>query len=319
MSLELLGFDYCPACGCEIARSRILFPVSLFGTECNVRKCADCGLVFKDQRPSESSLLALYAADYVHFQPPPAPGAAETNSVRQKLRRCMRLMPARAPRSGLRVLDVGCGTGSVVNIARSMGYAAEGIDPHLPPHLENRFLKRGGLDDLAEGQFDVVLLLNVAEHVVQPRSLFASARRVLRDAGVMLVTCPYGESAALRFHRSRWTHLALDEHLLFWTPRSLGRLLAEVGFDGPSSWRIAGSPFPFGLAARAPAPAPPGPSAPPGASAPAASILARGQRRLWTLARWLQRSDRAAVAVQAMVHALRIGDYLEYGVGVRKT
>lgn len=310
MTMQLLRFENCPACNSETARARVLFSVLLFETRCNVCKCANCGLVYKDHHPSESQLSNLYSADYAHFQPPPAPGPAEINSLRQKLRRCLRLMAGNHSRAELRVLDVGCGTGDSVKIVQGLGYRAEGIDPYLPARLENRFLKRARLPDLDKEQFDIVLLLNVAEHVIQPRTLFASARRVLRPGGVMLVTCPLGESAALRIHRERWTHLALDEHLLFWTPRSLGQLLAEVGFKGPSRFRIAGSPFPFGVAA----PTQSATQTQQGTAPPAenAKIVCGAQERIWAFARWVQRSDGAAVAIQTLVHTLRLGDYLEY-------
>src|SRR5205085_5744285 len=88
-----------------------------------------------------------------------------------------------------------------------------------------------------------------AEHVPDPHSLFASVRRLLKPHGVLLVACPYGASLARRFHRERWTHLALDEHVLFWTPGSLRIATRRAGFEGPASLRISGSPFPFGRAA----------------------------------------------------------------------
>jgi len=314
MAVRLVRFASCPGCHRATALCRVLFSISSFETVCRVRKCSDCGLVFKDHHPPEPELLALYSADYVHFQAPSPPGPAEINSVRQKLRRCIRLVHADRPNSELRILDVGCGAGSVVHIARHLGFAAYGIDPHLPARLENGILRRADLHELTEEQFDIVLLLNVAEHVIQPHPLFAAARRVLRPGGAMLLTCPYGESAALNFYRDRWTHVALDEHLLFWTPRSLRRVLAEAGFHGPSRIRIAGSPFPFGRAD--PAPLRPPPQHIPSPPAQGARVRHRVQESLWHFGRRLQRFDRIAVAVQAAVHALRLGDYLEYAASV---
>ena len=130
----------------------------------------------------------------------------------------------------------------------------------------------------------------------------------------MLITCPYGGSAALRVYRARWVHLALDEHLLFWTPRSLKRVLSELGFGGRPSIRIAGSPFPFGRT---------GPRLQAEENSPASTVHSSHsestvglQLRLWQFARFVQTLDGTARAVRAVVHALSLGDYLEYAVCV---
>lgn len=315
MSIQLQKFETCPACGSSTDRNPELFAVPLFGTLCPVRRCGTCSLVYKERHPSEAQLAEMYSEEYSHFQDAQDPGAADINSAKQKFRQCHRLLPPRHPETDFRVLDVGCGSGSFVRIARHLGYQAEGVDPYLPRHCEEGFLKRARLQDLPESHYDILFLLNVAEHVVAPRDLFAAALRRLRPGGVMLVTCPYGNSVALKAYRERWVHLALDEHLLFWTPRSLRRVLSELGFGDRERVRIAGSPFPFGrthprVQAQETSPASAGiPSAP--------SSDVSFQRRLWQIARFVQSLDGTARAVRAVVHGLRLGDYLEYAVSVK--
>ena len=306
----------CPACGSPAAASRRLFSVPFLSSSCSVLRCA-CSLVYKDRAPGAAALKSLYSKGYVHFQDQSdLVGLAEIHSVRQKLARCRRLLRGRPPEGGWRLLDVGCGAGSFVSLARKQGFAAEGLDAFLPEGLENSHLHRGHLDQLAPGSFDIVTLLNVAEHVVDPAPLFAGIRRILRPGGVLLLNCPYGNSLALRVHRARWIHMGLDEHLLFWTPASLTRLLKPLGFDGPISYRIAGSPFPFG---RNPAPSPSRetktgeehrlntPLRP--------SLWQIAQAGAWRAARAIQRCAWTAGGVRALVHLTRSGDYLEFAIG----
>lgn len=303
-------FTGCPACGEPAPQT--LFEATLFEKPCPIRKCSRCGLVFKAWFPGPEELSSIYSMNYSAFRAPPVPDPADVNSAKQKLDRCARLLshsPSRRPR----LLDVGCGAGGFVRIARSLGYAADGIDPFLPLGQSDEGLRRASPRDLAAQSYDIVVLLNVAEHSTNPVELFDSVRRLLAPGGVLLITCPYGDSLARRFHKDRWGHLALDEHVLFWTQRSLTRLLREVGFRGKLSVRIAGSPFPFGrghgpgVGAGSDCGIPPSPSPSPGTSL---------QQRAWSVARRIQRAERLANLVRHLVHWTRTGDYLEYAIAV---
>jgi SAM-dependent methyltransferase len=104
---------------------------------------------------------------------------------------------------GLEVLDLGCGNGSA--LTRFLGYPGDqvlGIDPHGPSieyatrHFANaglEFRRQPAESLLAEGQsFDAILLADVLEHLPQPGSALATALRLLRPCGRILVTVPNG-------------------------------------------------------------------------------------------------------------------------------
>jgi SAM-dependent methyltransferase len=289
--------------------------MKLFGTSCAVRRCKSCSLVYKDRHPGERGFKAIYSAEYSHFHDQAGPGAAEINSAEHKFRLCLEALSPRTRKAAeLRVLDVGCGAGGFVKIARTLGYQAEGVDPYLPASCEEPFLRRGELHDLPQHQYDILFLLNVIEHVTAPRELLASAKRLLRPGGVIFINCPYGGSLALKAYRQRWTHLALDEHLLFWTCKSLDRLLSELDFGPRIRCRIAGSPFPFGRAnSDGEAQGNAGASTVPSATTPPPTI----HGALWRLARSVQTSKPGSWAARAVIDALMLGDYLECVARVR--
>lgn len=302
MSAGPRAFDACPACMAAPARWRRLYRMpGAAATE--VAECGACGLVFKTTHPVAGGLGLLYDEAYVHFSEPPRLGPAELLSARWKLRAGARRV---APRAGpLRLLDIGCGAGQFVAVARDEGFLAEGIDPFLPDRLARPPLRRASPEDWPAESVDLAVMLNVAEHVVAPRALFASVRRLLAPGGALLVTCPHGGSWARRAFGPRWCHMALEEHLLFWTPASLARSLRDAGFAGPWSCRIAGSPFPFG---RVPDPVDTVPVAPDAPPAPAASASSPA----WSLARRLQSSAFAGGVLRRLIQASRLGDYLEF-------
>lgn len=313
MTSATVHFEDCPACGSDIEAARKLFAATLFGRPCHILKCRECGLVFKEWFISAESVADLYPADYVHFAAA-AMGPAEVNGARQKLDRCRKLLRV-PPTAKLRLLDVGCGAGGFVAIARQLGYNAEGIDPHLPASAQTADLRRAAPEDLDEASFDVIVLLNVAEHIPKPKPFFASIRRLLKPEGVMLLNCPFGDSLARRFHRERWIHLALEEHVLFWTPRSLMAMLRPLGFEGKASCRIAGSPFPFGRTSlpdvTRDARAATGPQRRDHVSSPGAQAAA------WRIARRIQAHQAPANMARFLVDLTRTGDYLEFAIATK--
>ena len=128
-----------------------------------------------------------------------------------------------------RILDLGCGSGLGVETLTLRGYRVVGLD-RRPEGLHATRRSLSGLWLLqadatslpfVQGAFDVVLLLDLLEHL-DDRMLLAEVGRVLRPGGWVLVTVPampwlwsYRDEAA--------------EHLRRYTRRQLTRLLADMG------------------------------------------------------------------------------------------
>ncbi len=303
----------CPGCSESVAVNR-LYDTRLLGEDCAVVKCLKCGLVYKNRHPCLLELESFYEDDYVHFRSAPEAGLADINSAACKLKIIAKLLNVSADYSKISLLDIGCGAGQFVNIARSLGVMAEGIDPHLPAALQNKYLQRKASNQVAAESYDAVVLLNVAEHVVDPLPLFADAYRILRPHGVLMITCPYGNSLACKIYRDRWTHLATDEHLLFWVPGSLEFVLRRIGFSGATGKRISGSPFPYGLITGNTGISQQ--TANPQVSGVTSKInfIAGLQRKVWNLARWIQTHEYMANFIRYVVNITRLGDYLEFTI-----
>jgi SAM-dependent methyltransferase len=306
--------QHCPACGAPLSQARSLFSCFLFGQRnCNVLRCS-CDLVLKQQIPNAEELAKIYAQEsYTHsadFSLSRPSFAAERASAISKLAQIQRFLG----KSTFTMLDYGCGYGGFVQITRALGYKISGADPYLPEKRAVPDLQCAHLSDIPDESVDVITMLNIAEHLHEPKPVFAEAFRVLRPGGVVYVTCPYGNALALKRYQHLWSHLQLDDHLLFWTPKSLRAMLQTLGFKG--TWhRVAGSPFPLGKGREMSAQLPSThvQAEPEALSAAATAVATPSVRSRISHFAWrVQSNPHAAKAVRALMHHAKLGDYLAF-------
>jgi SAM-dependent methyltransferase len=122
-----------------------------------------------------------------------------------------------------RILDVGCGTGATSAALRRFG-DVRGLDMGLAAlrHASARGLvvALGSAENLPVGdaQFDVVVALDVLEHLDDDRRALDEIRRVLRPGGVFLATVPaypflWSSHDEALGHRRRYRRAQLRERI----------------------------------------------------------------------------------------------------------
>jgi 2-polyprenyl-6-hydroxyphenyl methylase/3-demethylubiquinone-9 3-methyltransferase len=130
-----------------------------------------------------------------------------------------------APFAGLRVLDIGCGGGLLSEPMARLGAdvvgadAAEGNIPVARLHaaqsgltIDYRHTTAEALADAGE-QFDVVLNMEVVEHVADPLSYLTACQRLLKPGGLMIC------STINRNPRSFAMAVVGAEYVMRWLPR----------------------------------------------------------------------------------------------------
>lgn len=127
------------------------------------------------------------------------------------LRRFRHILPADGQR---RILDVGCGDGVLLDRLGAWGHA-EGIEPDaqtLGPDAAHRQVHLGPFDATFRPAepFDLVLFLDVLEHLDDPVASLARARALLRHGGRVFVSVPafpllWTRHDTLNHHRRRYT------------------------------------------------------------------------------------------------------------------
>jgi 2-polyprenyl-6-hydroxyphenyl methylase/3-demethylubiquinone-9 3-methyltransferase len=129
------------------------------------------------------------------------------------------------PFAGLRLLDIGCGGGLLCEPMARMGADVVGVDPaarNIPVaeiHAERMGLeidyRVASAESLAEAgeAFDVVLNMEVVEHVPDPQAYLAACAALLKPGGLMVC------STINRNARSWAMAIVGAEHVMRWLPR----------------------------------------------------------------------------------------------------
>jgi len=145
-----------------------------------------------------------------------------------------------------RVLDLGCGNGSLSNeLARSgmqvtgVDFSDSGIARARANYPKVRFEQQDlclPLDASYHQQFDAVISTEVIEHLLLPRKLMQNARAALKPGGLFIVTTPfhgYWKNLLLALTNgfdAHWHPLRDHGHIKFFSRDTLTTLFTESGF-----------------------------------------------------------------------------------------
>jgi SAM-dependent methyltransferase len=132
-------------------------------------------------------------------------------------------------------LDVGCGAGTLLEAAQARGWEATGTEV---AQCAAEAVRAKGFDvrvgelpesGLAEAGFDVVSMVEVVEHVPEPRRLVAEAAALVRPGGALYITTPHGRGLSARVLGSDWSVVAPPEHLQLFSVPGLRDALTAAG------------------------------------------------------------------------------------------
>lgn len=220
----------CPACA-NATEHRYLFAKN----GCDIVKCTTCGLGRALARGFDPK--QYYTSDY--FSGRHADGYADYRGSEQVLRRefAHTLGFIRKYRAGGRLLDIGCAYGFFLQEAQRF-YDVSGIEisAEAAAFCRQRGLRAvtGMADEAALaklGTMDVIVMLDVVEHLPDPRQTLALCARHLAPGGIVVITTGNFASLCARRAGRRWRLMTPPQHLWFFTPTSLERLARPLGLS----------------------------------------------------------------------------------------
>jgi len=221
---------------CLVCKSK---SVNLFANKNShdLYRCSDCGLIFVNPLPE--IVLSIYNWDYFN-------GATagfgyvdydnDKRAMQSTFEKYLNMIENLLPERG-KLLDIGAATGYFVKLAQNKGWSVTGIE--LSEWAANKG-RTEGLDiftgslesvDFPRSYFDAVTLIDVLEHLTDPRHQLKIIAEMLKPGGVVAINTPDTGSLFARLFGRRWHLLIPPEHLFLFNKKNLSRLLKESGFE----------------------------------------------------------------------------------------
>lgn len=210
-----------------------------------VIECPACGLRQLDPMLSEADYSSVYSDAYFSASSGNDTGVMYDQHREQRFAmykpRLARLAKFAPP--GARLIDIGAGEGDFLSIARDV-YSVSGIEfsehgVHAAKERYNLDLVRGGANklDTVPGDFDVIHLHHVFEHLLEPDSFLEMAHRKLNKDGILIIEVPNQFNSLVDKMKSAigrpqiWHGLHAIHHPYFYSRESLRRLLVKHNFQ----------------------------------------------------------------------------------------
>jgi SAM-dependent methyltransferase len=210
-------------------------------------RCPRCGLVRLDPRPDVSELGRIYPPDYYAYnlisdEPDSDPGFTDRMKMRMYQRRLEGLVERVGRPGTLRVLDVGCADGRLLDWYKQSA-AGERIETHgieMDEAAAATARRRGHrvvtgrfeVDrELEPGSFDVILALHVIEHVDDPEGFARHAAELLTPGGVLFIATPNWDAVDARRMRGHWGGNHFPRHWTLYDERTLRALAGSIGLE----------------------------------------------------------------------------------------
>jgi 2-polyprenyl-3-methyl-5-hydroxy-6-metoxy-1,4-benzoquinol methylase len=155
----------------------------------------------------------------------------------------------------VRILDLGCGNGSLSHTIAKQGYEVVGVEESASGVAIARqsfpdchFIQASIYnlpDEELRNSFDVVISVEVIEHLFYPRELIRAATKCLKPDGYLIITTPYHSYfknialAASGQMDKHFTALWDGGHIKFFSVNTLTQLLKTEGYT-EINFRFAG-------------------------------------------------------------------------------
>lgn len=192
-----------------------------------LQKCNDCQFVFTARIPTLKELIDHYSTygrnDYL--SPITIKRYHEILDFLEPFRKTNKL------------IDVGCGIGHFLQVAKERGwkvYGTEFTDEAIDIcEQKGIIMQKGALDasKYTPEMFDVIVSFEVIEHINNPNEELNNFTQILRKGGGVYVTTPNFNAISRTYLKDKWSVIEYPEHLSYYTPKTLSHVFKKHGFN----------------------------------------------------------------------------------------
>jgi len=189
--------------------------------------------------PSPSDLAGIYGVQYEFWNENEDRRIRLSEMKRATATHYLELIGRYRGGHGGDLLEIGCGQGDFLVMARDAGYHVTGVEDTASgsevasSRLEGRgTVVQGDISDLGHvaGTFDVCVLSDVLERAYNPRTFLHEVHHLLKPGGVLFVATPTLDSWSARFLKQAWMGFK-PERLHYFNRNTLHTLLFQTGYE----------------------------------------------------------------------------------------
>lgn len=234
-----IHYNHCPVCDSPaISPALSARDHTVSGENFSIWECRSCGLRFTQDVPDPVTILPYYKSEnYI----------SHSNTSRgfiNRLYQGVRKMTLKKKRrlaetvTGLKkgsLLDIGSGTGGFVHEMTSSGWEVTGLEPDADARKMAKktfgveLQEADRLFSLEGGNYDIISLWHVLEHVHELHRYMEQMKFLLKDKGRILIAVPNYTSKDAAIYQEHWAAYDVPRHLYHFCPGSMQTLLQKHG------------------------------------------------------------------------------------------
>lgn len=201
-----------------------------------ITQCSNCAFLFTNPRPEKKIIQEYYESeDYIsHSNNSNNPinflyKIARKFTLQSKLTLLNKLSQSKT------LLDYGCGTGALLDLAKSKHWNVTGIEPNqqarniakskVGEHVHSKIEK---LDE--KQTFDVITLWHVLEHVHNLNKTIRQLKSHLSTKGTLLIALPNNMSLDQGIYKEYWAAYDVPRHLYHFNQLTINKLAKKHAF-----------------------------------------------------------------------------------------
>ena len=209
----------------------------------SISQCSSCGHLYTNPRAKNSE--ENYFGDASHFFNEAKLIFSGKKSHHRDKNYEYELRKIKKYKASGKLLDIGTNMGFFLRKASDYGYNVEGVEPS--PSLSEIARKQFGLKihtafveqaDLQPNDYDLITLIDVLEHVKDPKGILRKCFDLLKQDGILVIKVPNGNYVHLKMRLAKLLKKreGLDiwdcfEHVSHYKPNTFKRLVTNEGFE----------------------------------------------------------------------------------------
>ena len=220
----------CPLCG--KTNFKIILNKDCLDKYYSLTKCNHCKLVFVNPLPTQKELEEYYNSEY---------SVPEYQKIKviKKAKIILNLLKKFGLKKGSKILEIGASHGFFLNEIKKRNFIPYGveiskeaceyakkqfnIDIENKDFLESKYVNKKEF-------FDVVVLLDVLEHLINQNETLENIYKVLKRKGFLVLTIPNINSLEFKLCGRYWRWLSPPAHLFYYSPTTIKKMLEKHNF-----------------------------------------------------------------------------------------